>query len=372
LLRKIQIFVIILLILPLSATVNNVAGEHGERTVQTSILRACQFLHSLYNSTLQLVRETPSSNTYWIASDNLLAQGTLSQCNPILPQPITIGIGQNPCCNKGNDLMHEAILGRPVPLPIHNATIYDVTRDWTNSAGNMILYEYHNGTGVLSPSSYADVAAYTALESIRRGDRGAVLENLNMLNKMWDANGMVDDAFTNTNSTARREYQTYKDALYLFVLQKAPQFEPWNLLERILTMQGPDGGFNTAYYPNGTYAGQSENAETTSIVTLALEALLQVPWWETYWYLFLIPIPPAAILLFLLLHHKPRTRETMGKPSRRSGQLGYPNDYGDSASITCCVCASALTGSNTFSTIPFSSMMKVTRLAMLDFSFRTP
>lgn len=314
--RGIQIFVLILLILPLSATVNNVAGGYGKRTVQTSILRACQFLLSLYNSTLQLVRETPSSNTYWIASDNLLAQGTLSQCNPILPQPITIGIIQNSCCNKGNDLMHEAILGRPITLPIHNATIYNVTRDWTNTTGSMILYEYHNGKGMLSPSSYADVAAYTELESTRKGDSSAVLENLNMLNKMWDANGMVDDAFTNTNSTARREYQTYKDALYLFVLQKATRFAPRNLLEKILTMQGPDGGFNTAYYPNGTYAGRSENAETTSIVILALEALLpQVPWWETYWYLFLIPIPAAAILLFLLLHYRPRTRRPISQTS---------------------------------------------------------
>jgi hypothetical protein len=318
LLRRIQVFVIILLILPLAATVNNVAGEYSERALKTSILRACQFLLSLYNSTLQLVRETPSSNTYWIASDNLLAQGTLSQCNPTLPQPTTIGIAQNPCCNKGNDLMHEAILGRPIPLPIHNATIYNLTRDWTNSAGSTILYEYHNGTGVLSPSSYADVAAYTELESTRKGDPSAVLENLNILNKMWDANGMIDDAFTNTNSTARREYQTYKDALYLFVLQKATQFARRNLLEKILTMQGPDGGFNTAYYPNGTYAGRSENAETTSIVILAFEAILpQVPWWETYWYLLLIPIPAASILLFLLLHYKPRTRNPMGQTSTR-------------------------------------------------------
>jgi hypothetical protein len=316
LLRRIQVFVIILLILPLSATVNNVAGEYGERVLKTSILRACQFLLSLYNSTLQLVRETPSSNTYWIASDNLLAQGTISQCDPTLTRTMAIGIAQNPCCNKGNDLMHEAILGRPIPLPIHNATIYNITRDWTNSAGSTILYEYHNGTGILSPSSYADVAAYAALESTRKGDHSAVLENLNILNKMWDANGMVDDAFANRNSTARREYQTYKDALYLFVLQRGPQFAPQNLLDKILTMQGPDGGFNTAYYPNGTYAGRSENAETTSIVILALEALLpQVAWWETYWYLFLTPIPATAVLLFLLLHYRLRTRRPMGQTS---------------------------------------------------------
>ena len=39
-----------------------------------------------------------------------------------------------------------------------------------------------------------------------------------------------------------------------------------------MRMQGPDGGFHTGYDRAGTYAGTLENAETTSIVILALNS----------------------------------------------------------------------------------------------------
>jgi hypothetical protein len=204
--------------------------------------------------------------------------------------------------------MHEAILGRPIPLPIHNATIYNVTSSWPNSPGSMILYERHDGTGTLSPSSYADVAVYTAFEQDRRGNRTLAIQTVQILNRMWDANGLVGDPFKNGTNSERGVYQTFKDALYLLILQKIGQPAPANLLWQILRMQGSDGGFNTGYYPNGTYAGRSENTETASIVMLALEALSPQPWWVTFWYLFLIPILAAPILLFLLLRYKPRRR----------------------------------------------------------------
>jgi hypothetical protein len=122
---------------------------------------------------------------------------------------------------------------------------------------------------------------------------------------MWDANGLVDDPFKNGTNGEKGVYQTFKDALYLLVLQKTGQPAPANLLWQILRLQSSVGGFNTGYYPNGTYAGRSENTETTSIVTLALEALLPTePWWETYRYLFLIPIATAPILVLLLLYYK--------------------------------------------------------------------
>jgi len=205
--------------------------------------------------------------------------------------------------------MHEAILGRPIPLPIHNATIYNVTRSWPNSAGSIILYENHNGTGTLSPSFYADVAVYTAFEQDRGGNRTGAIQTVQILNRMWEANGLVDDAFKNGTNGEKGVYQTFKDALYLLVLLKTGPTMPANLEEKILNMQRSDGGFNTGYYPNGTYAGRSENTETTSIVILVLGALLPPHWWETYWYLFLIPILAAPILLFLLLHYKPRRRK---------------------------------------------------------------
>ena len=140
------------------------------------------------------------------------------------------------------------------------------------------------------------------------------------MNRMWDANGLVDQPFKNGNSSEKGVYQTFKDALYLLVLLKTGQAMPANLEEKILNMQAADGGFNTGYYSNETYAGRYENTETTSIVILALEALFPQPWWETYWYLFLVPIVAVPILLDLLVYYPSRKRT--GLPSRPTASFG--------------------------------------------------
>ena len=289
--------------------------------VRSSIQRACSFLLSLYNNTQHLVRDTPLSHTYYVSSDNLLAQAALARCDPVLSQSINTAIGQNPCCNKGNDLMHEAILGTQIPLPIHNATTTNVSIYWQPGTGNTILYENHNGSGILLLSSYADIAVYTALEQDRSGNHTGTSQTVQVLNNMWDANGLVDNAFKNGKEGEAGVYQTFKDALYLLILLETSQAMPANLEQKILDMQGPDGGFNTGYYPNETYAGRFENAETTSIVMLALEALLPPEsWYESYWYLFLIPIVSVTVLLFLVPSLRPfRSRPKTSLPPMNSG-----------------------------------------------------
>ena len=70
------------------------------------------------------------------------------------------------------------------------------TRTTSPAIGNYSLYwEYHNGTGVLSPYSYADVAAYSALEMNRRGNTTGTLDMLSVLSSMWDGKGVVDEPF---------------------------------------------------------------------------------------------------------------------------------------------------------------------------------
>ena len=51
-------------------------------SVQQRAQAACSFLKTLYSPTLQLVKEKVNSTTYYIASDNLLAQRALSTCDP--------------------------------------------------------------------------------------------------------------------------------------------------------------------------------------------------------------------------------------------------------------------------------------------------
>src|SRR2546426_1477898 len=115
-----------LLVLPVASIIH--APKASERDFKVS--RACTFLDSLYNPSLHLVRETPSSHVYWIASDNLLAQRALQECGSSNAKSIQAILNNATCCQQGNDRMHESILGRSIPLPIHNATAYTVTGYW--------------------------------------------------------------------------------------------------------------------------------------------------------------------------------------------------------------------------------------------------
>ena len=121
-----------LLVLPIDFILP--AAKASERDFRVS--RACTFLDSLYNPSIHLVIETPSSHVYWIASDNLLAQQALQECGSSNAQSIQALLYNAACCQQGNDHMHESLLGHSIALPIHNATIYDVTGYWkslTNS-----------------------------------------------------------------------------------------------------------------------------------------------------------------------------------------------------------------------------------------------
>ncbi len=100
--------------------------------IQQRIQSACTFLQSLYNPALQLVRETPSSNIYHIASDNLLAQKALATCNPTTSQQIQNTITN--CCANLTDNMHESLLGETIPLTIHTPTTLTIAN---STSGNL-------------------------------------------------------------------------------------------------------------------------------------------------------------------------------------------------------------------------------------------
>lgn len=184
------------------------------RAIETSevrerIERACGFLLSLFSQTLGLVRETLSRHVYYVASDNLLAWRALEICG-FSEQSELILRSVWDCCGYGYNLsrMHEAVLGEAIPLKVHVANVYTIAN---SSAGRLfgdvsavevgtdfvVLWEVHNGTGGLSPQDYADVAAYTALELNRRGNRTETLEMVGVLDGMWDGLGFSDEPFEN-------------------------------------------------------------------------------------------------------------------------------------------------------------------------------
>jgi len=290
---------------------------------------ACQFLTSLYNPALQLVKTTPSSNVCYIASDNLLAKKAVAYCNSAIGQNITQSIST--CCGAGSNYMHESLLGEGIPLPIHNGTVYPIANSTagtlfhnisaTTAGGSYgVLWEVHNGTEILPDCAYGDVAVFTALEMKLRNNLTGVQHEMDCLNAMFDGYGIADEAYKDGSASEHGIYQTYKLALYIHALRKLSNTYQYGTEENLLRMQGPDGGFHTGYDRAGTYAGTLENAETTSIAIIALNSTstfslfpaLALPPWIVYVLIGFAGAAVAAVIVMLMLETRRKGQGPVG------------------------------------------------------------
>jgi hypothetical protein len=290
--------------------------------VEQKMQLACSFLKGLYNPSLQLVRSTPSSNVYYIASDNLLAAKALLMCDKTISQAINQPISA--CCGHGYDGMHEALLGVRIPLPIHTSTTVTVANSNqsnlfnnitpTAAGGNYtVLSEKHNAPGIFPDCAYADVTVYTALELKLEGNSAGVQHEMDCLALTFDGKGLVDEAYK--DGSERGRYQTYKLALYLYALQ-ATGIYCYGEEATLFRSQGPDGGFHTGYDQAGTYTGTAENAETTSIVIIAVSGLsmsnpcsfpfCHIPPWIIYLYIGLAVAAISVVVMILVLDQRKR------------------------------------------------------------------
>jgi len=311
---------LVVTIVVLSGLTSPVIGQ-SSTLVGQRIMAACQFLISLYNPALQLVKTTPYANVYYIASDNLLAQKAVAHCNKAVGQSITQSIST--CCGTSNDYMHESLLGQQIPLPIHDGTVYRIANSSagtlfrgispTTAGGNyVVLWEVHNSTGILPDCTYGDVAVYTALEMKLEKNMTGVQHEMDCLNVMFDGYGVADEAYKDGSASEHGIYQTYKLALYIYALQKLSNTYQYGVDETLLRMQGPDGSFHTGYDRAGTYAGTLENAETTSIAILALNSTSTfrlfpvLPPWIVYVFIGFAAAAGAAVVLVLMLERRKR------------------------------------------------------------------
>ena len=282
------------------------------------VQNACIFLENLYNSTLGLVESYPHSHVYYVASDNLLADSALQDCSSeqakLIGQNITRTMSL--CCGNGDDLMHESLLGRNVPLPIHNATILTVANSTTGklfhgttamaAGGNYtVLWEYHKGTGILPDCEYGDAVVYTALQLSRDHNTTGTQHEMGCLNKMYDGIGIVDEAYNSTTSSQYGVYQTYKLALYLYAQNNISHAFNSSDVEILLQPPpGPGNGFYTGYLAPGTFDRTTlENAETTSIAMITLTSLIQSGPPPDYWLFYIIIglVVAAGVAVILVL-----------------------------------------------------------------------
>lgn len=222
-------------------------------TAAFSEAKALSFITSLYDSSQKMVREYPDSTTYWLWSDNLLAQMVLRHSNPALSAVI----------KKTMDLY-----GIPMktdwatldPQYIKNTSFLGTTELTVPGTTNVKYGNYSIG-GELPCSDYADVAFLKAIYKFKTGDTAGALACYNAGKAMWDGVGMKD------TGNISGDYAVYKIALGLLA-QKITGFAsigiPDNYFDKF---QATNGGVTTDIVngqPNGT-----QNVETTSAVLLA-------------------------------------------------------------------------------------------------------
>jgi hypothetical protein len=300
-------------------------GQGGfSDVIYEQVQAACTFLENLYNSTLGLVESYSQSHVYYIASDNLLAASALQDCSSEQAKSISQNITRtiSLCCDNGDDLMHESLLGTNIPLPIHDATILTIANSTTGKlfhnttatavGGNYtVLWEYHNGTDTFPDCAYGDVTVYTALQLNRDQNVTGTQYEMDCLNRMYDGRGIVDEAYNSTMSTEYHVYQTYKLALYLYALYNISHTYKYTAIDSLLLTQGPGLGFYTGYLATGRYDNMTyENTETTSIAMLTLTSLNPPPPPPPYWLFYIIIglVVAAGVAVILVLWIRIRAR----------------------------------------------------------------
>lgn len=300
---------LILLITPASAIVRVQDAE--DSAFEPRIDLACSFLQSLYNSTLGLVKETPSSTVYHIASDNILAENALARCPSSSARSMSQAISNAIKGTGGNgyDGKHEAAFGAAITLPIQDM----LARNISVTPSNQIVTETRNATSTVPFCNSGDVEAYTVLELVREKDQTGAQVRINCLNRMYNGSGIVDNA-----TLVQHQYQTFKNALYILALASMKQSPPGGLVENIVRMQGADGGIHTGYDRFGTYNGTLENAETTSMVILAFAPVRTVPclvWWLLLAGAIILLGIATILIITIILPARRRTKLSKSVPA---------------------------------------------------------
>ena len=233
--------------------------------------RAADYLINQYNPALGLVAEAPTvaPNTYWLVSDNLLAQKALASYDLAISSTIsesiheyahTFGVPTN-AAGLPTSYKHEALIGEQVPLPFHMC----VQLTLVETPAYVIKMDVANGSEMLDWRSYGDLLLYASLSAHDDGDDETAKAYFNEAVAMWDGMGIRDK---HTNVTGL--YATYKLALLYHVahqLNETLSFEE-ALLNWLWRQQHDNGGFITDYDLEGTPNGDT-NTETTAIILIA-------------------------------------------------------------------------------------------------------
>jgi len=161
--------------------------------------RAINYLIANYNVAVRLIPETPNSNIYYLLSDNFLAYSVLKHYDRSNSTLTSIA---NNISSTLSYYMNKYKL-----TPISQYNILTGNKSYFNNVlsysiitnGYTIKIDLNNGTAVLSPYEYADIALLKALQSYQQDNMLKVINLFNIGAKMYDGKGFNDKAFREGN-----------------------------------------------------------------------------------------------------------------------------------------------------------------------------
>jgi len=271
--RRAVVFIVAILaaMLLLSFTLTWISTSEENPRLQ----RAARYLELNFNSELGLVRESPDDldlekhETYWLASDNLLAWKALELFPEHRGLAETIAQRLKKDYNiEQYDLLHDVLTGDS-DLSAVDCGLKEVVLE---ENGYMVkIHVVDRSVKMEDACEYADRLCYKALALASNNRVEEAREVFSQALAMWDGVGLEDKAYREAGL-----YETYKLALLYYTAKKLGMLDKLEfkdeLLNVIFSMQDQEnGGFHTTYNGQMEQVG-STNSETTSLVILALKS----------------------------------------------------------------------------------------------------
>ena len=236
-------------------------AQGAENDIAQRIQRGESFLARLFDDSLQLLPEYKDSSTYWLFHDNYLAAHLLAESRPDLSLRIRSSLKQFGVTNSGKIeiVFNEA----KKPLPFRTYVLTNVAL----VEGKTIRTEIVTTNLLAGWDQYADLLLLASVAQARSASADA-RRNFDKAAAMWDTEGFQDPA-----SRHGSRFATYKLALYLIAADRLGISPPHRVevVERLLAMQTPDGGWITDY-KEGKPIGLA-NVETTCLALLAIKTI---------------------------------------------------------------------------------------------------
>ena len=237
----------------------------ADSDIAQRIQRGESFLTNLFDASLQLLPEYKGSSTYWLFHDNYLAAHLLAESRPDLSRRIGSSLKKFGVTNSGKIEIVFDETKKPLPFRTYVLTNVALVE------GKTIRTEIVTANILTGWDQYADLLLLACVAQARSAPADA-RQNFDKAAAMWDTEGFQDPA-----SRHGSRFATYKLALYLIAANRLGVSPPHRgeVIERLLAMQTPEGGWITDY-KEGKPVGLA-NVETTCLSLLALKTLGESP-----------------------------------------------------------------------------------------------